>query len=278
MKNKMQLGSLTKTIRLFYFLKLFCMIYYIWIFFNYRNIEEATWLWPIAWSSKIATPLYSLAVLASIVICSEIISIFKPYNVFIKVIEFFSSFVFISAYFSFGTIDHSMHGILYVSLFICLIKHSADNKLFTDQMNILLFKSSIAIFLFPYFLSGLWKARFVVHNIFSQGFSDLLLGTLSYQLTKNMIISGFNSPLAQWMIHLNSMWQAFIWAGVILFELSISFIVFNPKCLKLGGTLLITFHILIYLVMGISFFESIFLALIFLVFGPYRPYNPTYEA
>lgn len=270
MNSNHPLSSLTTTIRLFYFLKLSFLTHYVWNFFNYRILEEATWLWPVSWLGRLGYAQYAVMALAIVSLISGGWSIFKPYNRAIKIIEFVFSLMFMAAYFSYGKIDHGMHGMIYSSLFISLLKSQTVEKNDIDQKNHLLFKSAIAIFLFPYFLTGLWKARMAFESVLHFGLVKSLGGTLAYQLSLNMIASGAQSPVALWFIGLNESWQVILWLGIILFELSALVVIFKTHYLFFWGLLLITFHLMVFVAMDILFLESIMLALVFLVFGPYR--------
>lgn len=258
-------------IQLFYGFKLILLTWYISDFLKSRNTDEALWLWPVSWLSRIDNPMNFLLPFFVVVIALLLLSLFKPWNIWIKSCEALSAFLFLAIYFSFGKIDHSFYSFLLSSLFIALITQQNEEKDILNSRNRLALQSASAIFLFLYGLSGLWKLRFLLSEIFQSMSLTPLFGTLSFQVAKNMMESGSDNPLSLWLIQTAPGVQAICWLLIIAFEFLCFFVIFRPSLYRIWGILLILFHFFTDLFLDISFEEAQLLAVILLIGFPIRP-------
>lgn len=249
--------SLTLILRLFFITKgLFVLLRAADILPSFAK-EKASWLWPVAFLNSISHPEYFLYFTACLSIALNVLCVFKPFSVKIKMTEFLTTFLFLAGCFSFGKIDHSFHGYILASFFIFLIKDDQD----PGQ---LLMRGASGIFLLTYFLSGLWKLRFLMGS----GFIDGIRRAVGYQLGINMIMSGQISAPAMYVLSLPDILQALIWGGVIIFELAALFFILRPRLTSLYGMMVILFHVSAWIVMDISFLEAQVLSLILLILYP----------
>ena len=244
-------------LRLFYGFKFIILALYGVDFALHMTGGNPEWLWPVSWFGffRNSDSLVYFVGLLGLLFGTQIIR--NPLDRGMKAGEFIFSFLFFAAYFSYGKIDHSLHGLILVSIFLSFI--SGDEK--NDK---LAYKSAVSVFVFTYFLSGLWKLRIVIESG--------LEGILTFQLARNMVIQGENNSFALSLMNLPMGVQSLLWILVIAFELAGIFVVQKQNGIRIWGILIILFHTVTYFVMGISFWEAQVVALILMVLGPASHY------
>lgn len=244
-------------LRLFYVFKIIVLALYGVDYALHMTGGGPEWLWPVAWFGffRNADSLVFFVGALSILFGSQVIK--GPFSTAMKAGEFIFSFLFFAAYFSHGKIDHSLHGLILTSIFLSFINGNEKN----DQ---LAYRSAVSVFVFPYFLSGLWKLRIVIEAGID--------GILTFQLARNMVIQGESNSLALSLMNMPMSFQTFLWMMVIVFELAGVFVVQKQKWIRTWGILLILFHGVTYFVMGVSFWEAQVVALILMVLGPASHY------
>lgn len=173
-----------------------------------------------------------------------------PYSVRFKSAELVSSFMFLAACFSFGKIDHGMHGYILSSFFLVLV----DGK---KEKDLILMRGAVGVFLMTYFLSGLWKLRFFD--------AEMAKSALSYHIAGAMLANGEVTSSGLYLLGLPEIAQFLLWILVIGFELFGLVVIFTGKFTRLYGLGIIAFHALTWLVMDISFIEAQVLSFILLI-------------
>ncbi|WP_408098294.1 hypothetical protein ACJVC5_05100 [Peredibacter sp. HCB2-198] len=244
-------------LRLFYAFKLIILVLYGMDFVLHMTGGNPEWLWPVRWFQffRNADSLVYFVGLLGLIFGVQVIR--SPFDPKMKAGEFIFSFLFFAAFFSYGKIDHSLHGLILSSIFLSFINGEEKN----DQ---LAHRSAVSVFVFTYFLSGLWKLRIVIESSID--------GILTFQLARNMVIQGENNSLALSIMNMPMSLQSLIWVFVIVFELAGIFVVQKQQLIRAWGILLILFHAVTYFVMGVSFWEAQVVALILMVLGPASHY------
>lgn len=244
-------------LRLFYAFKFIILALYGLDFALHMTGGNPTWLWPVSWFGffRNADSLVYFVGLLGLLFGSQVIR--NPMDRGMKAGEFIFSFLFFAAFFSYGKIDHSLHGLILVSIFLSFISGEEKN----DQ---LAYKSAVSVFVFTYFLSGLWKLRIVMESG--------LDGILTSQLARNMVIQGENNSLALSLMSMPMGVQSLLWILLMAFELAGLFVVQKQNGIRIWGVVIILFHAVTYFVMGISFWEAQVVALILMVLGPASSY------
>lgn len=252
---------LENSLRLYYLLKIFIIIYYVEIYFNGHSDDPAAWLWPVKWLNHFEVPLIPIVTLFVMAFIFSLWSLWKPFEVTIKVSEAILFFLFFAIYYSHSNIDHGVHGIMYASIFISFIGKNSKNQ--EKLMHL-----AVAMFAFTYGLTGLWKLRSL---FYMNSISEISL-ILPYQLAIDMIESGKETQMARELLNLSPFISAGLWIGVIILELSGFLILWRVRLFKYWGVLIILFHFSTAIVMDIRFREAQLMCLIFL--GASRLWSP----
>ena len=239
-------------LRLFYVFKLVILTLYGMDYVFNMSGESPEWLWPVSWFGlfRNADSLVYFVGLLGLIFGVQVLR--NPIDRWMKAAEFIFSFLFFAAFFSHGKIDHGLHGLILVSIFLSFMSGDEAN----DK---LAYRSAVSVFVLPYFLSGLWKLRVVIENGVE--------GILTFQLARNMVIQGENNSLALYLMKIPVSVQSILWITLLIFELAGIFVVQNQKMIRFWGILLILFHAVTYIVMGVAFWEAQVVALIIMVLG-----------
>lgn len=239
-------------IQQYYLYKIFLLADYGVMYFYEHTPLKQDWLWPVSWLKYYQSPDKLVLIIILLGILFSIISIRYPFRRGAKILAEIFFFLFFAIYYSHVKIYHSIHCFIYTGFLIALIKDDKNMKI--------LMKSAIALFAFPYFLSGLWKFRYLLSL---NNLGDIAL-VMPYQLAFNSIEGAYYPRGLLTILNLNSNWHLGFWISIVVFELLGIAILFKTKFFKVWGILLIIFHITTEILMQIEFFAAIVLSLIFL--------------
>src|SRR5690606_35912333 len=122
-----------------------------------------------------------------------------------------------------------------------------------------LWGSAQSIFLFLYFLSGVWKVREFVRGFYIDEYTNPL-ATLPFQLAKNVVELKPLLPIAEKIISAPSWISGTLWLGVIAIEAGAIIAILRPQLRPHWGLAIIVLHFSIYLTMQVNFFPAVMLA------------------
>lgn len=252
--NKLKWTTST-AIAQYYLYKIFLLVDYAVMYFYERTELKHNWLWPAAWLKNYQNTNIPVLIVILLGIIFSILSIKYPFRRGAKILAEIFFFTFVAIYFSSVKIYHSLHCFIYAGFFIALIKD--DHNLKT------LMKSAIALFVFPYFLSGLWKLRYLMSL---SDFKDIAL-IMPYQLAFNSIEGAYYHEYLIEILNLSASWHLAFWISVVVFEVLAIVVILRVNFFKFWGILLIFFHMTTQTLMQIEFFSAIVLSIIFLLWS-----------
>lgn len=249
--NKIQ-WTTAIAIQQYYLYKIFLLADYAVMYFYDQTQLGNYWHWPAAWLEYYQSSKHIVFLVVSLGIIFSILSIKYPFRRGVKIFAEVFFFIFFAIYYSHVKIYHSIHCFIYAGFFIALIKDDKNIKL--------LMKSTIALFAFPYFLSGMWKLRYLLtlSNV-----KDIAL-VMPYQLAYNSIEAAYYPKGIVQILNLNSSWHYVFWISIVIFELLGIVVLLKTKFFKYWGVLLIIFHTTTDILMQIEFFQAMVLSLILL--------------
>ena len=224
-------------------------------------------LWPALWTTWFPYTVVQYIVIL-VMLGSAILSAFFPHQRWTRIGVFLTFLTYAAMVNSLGSINHSLHYPLWISLFMIFAPASRPAegaRTVSDHLLGLLpiFAAQVMIGLF-YTLSGVWK---VLGGISYPDFAVSSFSPIALPLhaMARWDRTGVEPLLADFFIsNVWVAWPAFL--AVIYFELFFLIAVFRPQMHRLFGGALVCFHIGVWLVMGISFaYQSVMVAMLFLM-------------
>ena len=178
---------------------------------------------------------------------------FHPFSLFGKGSAVILFFLLISAYYSRGYIQHSLHSCLFASLFLVFI--SDKNKKETNRWCFLWAQNTA---LTPYFLSGLWKLR----ENWGYFWSSEGLGILSEGVSRLRAQSFLHkypagSAAEDVLLNLSGSLGLFLLCCNLCFQLGAFGVFFFPGLKRLYGWLILCFHLMTLFLLHVPF-DSVF--------------------
>lgn len=230
----------------------------------YQNIKMVEPLWPMFLFQNVS-PSILVFVLQSISILILFFIFYLPKKQWLRILFFVFFFMLSALNNSFGKINHGLHLSIMLAFFLALLPSEKTNNY--KLKSILMFATAQFFLLMAYSLTGFWKLFWGIIELFSKEvslFSSLTLrNTIIYQ-------SQLTQPTAvgAWVLeHQNIGYILYLIAVVI--ELFAILIFFKANLHKFWGLLIISLHIGITLVLGVSSFASVFTVGLLLVFSPF---------
>ncbi|MCO5142312.1 MAG: hypothetical protein M9962_04385 [Oligoflexia bacterium] len=201
--------------------------------------------------------IFLVSCIVSILLC--FIAVENPFDRILKSIIAILIFLITSYSWSFGWTDHSYLFPLYAAIGFSVV--GKNNK---KNWNILIFGIQL-FFLLPYLCAGLWKLRYGIDFIFTEGFSEFKPLEVSY--IRNLVSTasvGVQFP------HFSFLLSKWFWFFGVLFELFIISIAFIPKFQRYGGYSIFLFHFSIFLMFeNFIYFTPVLIAIPLFILGPY---------
>lgn len=230
----------------------------------YQNIQiiEPMWL-------MIAFKGFNASILSFVFLTVTIIIIFLiffiPDNRLLRVLFFVFFFLIGSLNNSFGKISHGLHLSLMLAFFFALIPSSktSDYKI----KSIVMFATAQFFLLMAYSLTGFWKLFWGVIEFFTKEVS--LFSSLSL---RNTLIYQFEvaKPTAVGTLFLEHYTLGYLFYLVaVSIELFALLVFFKANMHKIWGVLILSLHIGIELIVGVSSFAIFYTVCLLLVMSPF---------
>jgi hypothetical protein len=262
-------GALSHQTESFYAARIVVRCYYAAILFFavatlqdwsvYLDRRETLALWPVCWLN--AVPLHGgiLGILIGYLVTAFLGAIF-PARRWARALVFAGLLEFAALDNSFGKISHNYHLWVLTAFWLVFLPRApvrtADRS--TRQRFLLIFWGCQAIVLLTYTMSGVGKIGGAIYQLCS-GQNNLLLPTgLASIIADRLLQTNSSSWLGPWLL-------AHPWLGwplglaALYLELFAFWAAFRPALQRWWAAGLIVFHIGVYLLMGITFTQTVLL-------------------
>lgn len=246
-----------------------------WQEFTIREAPDL--LWPVAWTSDFQPEVVGCATTLGSVLCLVSLALAPQFR-WARVAGALALTEYLALRFSLGKIHHLMHGWLMVLWVCCWLPRNwtAPEVLNADERRQVLvcFHTCQLLVAVTYTLSGVGKVLGVIYQ-WSLGQATLLsLDSLNRHTAARSLETPTPSVLGAWVVrHGEWLWPGAL--GVLALQLAAVWMVRRPRLQQPLGALLIMFHALTTLVMGIDFAPAVMLCgALYLV----SPFTTTFPA
>ena len=238
-----------------YYSLLFCIIFQYSHYFLYetssQNPEYVLFAYPLNFLN-LPILIHSLLFLFSLFFC--LLCIITP-NKYVKLITSILVLLIFSIKYSYGQIHHENHIWMISSILICFF---SVNKTLISKANLFTLRLAQSILLSHYFISGLWKVRYLL----KYSFKDIVLEVTAWTFT--IYVEGPNI-LSNILLYQYPGILYFGFLCVLVFQMLSLVPIFLNRLLVLYGILAVLFHISSSVFIGISFYSTVFAVLYFLI-------------
>ena len=196
--------------------------------------------------------IHSLLFLCCLLSC--LLCIFIP-NKYLKIITSALVLLIFSIKYSYGKIGHENHIWMISSVLMCFF--SLDKTL-NSKTNLFIIRLAQTLLLSHYFISGLWRFRYLSEY----SLKDMALEVVAWTLT---IYVNEPSIFLKILLHQYPEVLYFGFFCVLIFQISSLVPVFLNRFFVFYGVLAILFHILTSIAIGVYFFSTVPAVLFFLI-------------
>ena len=183
-------------------------------------------------------------------------SILKPYRL-LRILTAVFILIFFSIIYSYGKIYHSSHAFILSSVLVCFFD---ENKNLNFKRNFFTLRLVQGILLCSYFMSGLWKLRFMISSNFTFSFNELIMNYISYTLVSQDL-----HPILKFLLYEEPWLLSFAYFCVLVFQLTSLVPIIFDRWFRVYGVLAILFHLSTGLVLGIYFYQTVLAVLAFFI-------------
>lgn len=211
------------------------------------NIKMIDPLWPMIPFRNVSTGYLTIFFQLNLFF-SFLLLCFKPNHKFLKIYVFVLYFFYNAFNSSFGKINHGYY--LPLMMLFCFMFIPTKGKTKYQEKTILTFATAQFFLLMAYTLTGLWKLFWGIVEFFIKDVS--MFSPLSF---RNVLIEQYQfvepTIIGTWLIeHYIIGWISYL--AVIYLEIFSIAIFFKPNLHKIWGAFLLTFHIGIHFLLGVS--------------------------
>lgn len=268
---EIDLLALISMIRIFYGLIAIKYSYLLQSFIHSPPSAKNFGLWPIQWMNLFHTPSVILTVLIFFGLLTTLLCVLLPYLRHIRFLCFLFFFQTTAVHIyneHHALIGHSNYAALFISFWLIFIKPTpSQNTLQKNRNRLYLWAAQVSL-LGTYFLTGLWKIRdFISCSLENGGCSvnclapNIALGLIYKNMRDNFHIIG---------LEIAEQWGPFLWALLMLFQISAPLAAWFPSILRIYGCMIILFHISTGALMDIYWHFMQATALVILIGNPYK--------
>lgn len=228
-------------------------------------------IWPNAWVSLVG-PAAGIRILFLLLIIGAFLAALFPARRWTRLLAWFGVLQLAAFVNSINYPTLIWHAWLLTATILVFLPDNGEasgGTLYRRMQTITVFWACQAIILATYSLTGLGKLVEAVVQ-FAAGQPTLFAPeALAYHAAQEMLKVNVPSLLGHWVIeHPWAGWPLLVPA--VLFTTSAIAAAFRPGLQRVWGIGLIVFHVGVYLVTGIAFFEPIFPLFVFLIHSPFR--------
>lgn len=270
-KNPTLVIKAKNSVRMFYLLQV------VFAFINLMKIgavdpERSGFLpiWPMSWAASIPYSLTAQIVAVAFVLAS-LLACFFWHKRLVKILVFLTFWQVHALDSSFGYINHFYYLPLYALFFFMFLPDTNEDgaeDYETSRKLMLVYWGAIAAIFATYTLSGFWKIYWGIHALLVGRISSFSIMAFPEHVARKTIFESrefffsafvINNPILAWISYL----------GTIYVEFVAFFVAFKPRLHKIWAFIFIFMHVGILLVIGIPFFESVFVLCIILLNSPF---------
>ncbi len=234
----------------------------------YLDRRETLALWPVCWLNAVPLRVGRVGILAGYLVAAFLGAIF-PERRWARALVFAGLFEFAGLDNSFGKISHNYHLWVLTAFWLVFLPNAPARSAgrAVRQRFLLIFWVCQAIVLLTYTMSGVGKIGGAIYQI-GAGQNNLFLPTgLASIIADRLLQTNSSSWLGPWLL-------AHPWFGwplglvAVYVELFAFWAAFRPALQRWWGSGLILFHIGVYLLLGITFTQTILLVGLLLLAAP----------
>lgn len=229
-------------------------------------------LWPVAWL-RFTDLRTGIAVILSLYLVGSLAGVMLTEKRWARALAFIGLFEFVAFNYSFGKIGHSLHVWVLTAFLLIFLPDAWEKTVYplrvVRQRFLAVFWACQALVLLVYSMAGLGKVVGAVYQ-FSVGQTHALMpGALAAIVANRLVQTNSQSLLGPWLIDHPLLGWPFMMADIYL-QLFAFRVAFRPSLHKLWAFGLILFHIGSFLLLTISFAQSILLLALLFVCSPFR--------
>jgi len=236
------------------------------------NVDRLYPKWPLFWVDG-ADPGRSIGlILFCFGISSLVVAIAPQFRVF-RLFYALSLLEYMAVINGFGKVNHNLHGWLFVSLVLVFLptgRWTGENRVTSRQPFLNTFWVAQVMVLFFYFLTGLWKLAYGVHDLSTPRLSAFQLPSFSLLVASRLLETSQQTIMGEWLIRHEAIgWMLF--NGTMYLEIGALIVAFRPRLHQVWGAGLILFHLGTQLAMGFTFLQNVALVGLLFICSPVAP-------
>ena len=183
---------------------------------------------------------------------------FKPYRI-LRIAQSFFVLIVFSVFYSYGKVDHPYHPWILSSLFVCFFN---EIKPLNSSQNFFQLRLIQGLLLSHYFMSGLWKLRYLFKSEFPYSFQSIITEYIAYGMAEK---PPYNNPLLDFFLYQQPWLLSLGYICVLLFQITSLAPIFFNRFFVFYGVLACLFHLATGLVLSIYFFPTVLALLFFFI-------------
>lgn len=255
---------LESLLRSFYGVLLVIDYWYFLPLLKLSSTDGAVWLWPVKVLNYFepGQQLIGLKILFLSAVLTHLGCVISPAERIFKAAAAVVFFLMMAALYSFGKIDHFLYGFLFASFTLSFLKPFAKEE---NQRNHFYFWATQVFVLGTYTLSGLWKIRYFVEQLFNgwESFTNPLLVQISWDA-----IQSFSKTSELALVQHRGLGIA-LWICAMIFETFAVACAWFPRTQRFVGVGIVLLHMSTAYFLNIYYTPAALLAVILFCSNPY---------
>lgn len=232
---------------------------------DYQSMEILDPVWPIVPFIGIS-PVALVLIFKTTMIVLLTVLFFLPRKRLFRGLFFIFFFMDISLGNSFGKVDHGTYLPLLLAFFLALLPGEKESN--HKDKSILMYATAQFFLLMAYSLTGFWKVFWGVIEFFTKDVSLFSPLTLRNTIIYKFELTG-STLVGSWFLE-HYVIGYIVYLIVVYIELFAIVIFFKGNLHKIWGILLMAIHIGIELILGVNFYQNVFVLGILLVYSPFH--------
>ncbi len=227
-------------------------------------------IWPMSWAGSLPYSFTS-QLLAMFYVAASFVAIFFWRNRFARLLVFVSFWQVHALDSSFGFINHFYYLIFYTLFIFTFLPDTSESKDLTNDQSkkfLLVYWGAIAGIFATYTLSGFWKVYWGILAIIDGRLSSFSMMAFPEHVARKTIFES-REYFYSGIVISNSILSWIAYLGTIYIEVVAVLVAFKPSLHKIWAFIFIFMHVGILLVIGIPFFESLFVLCIIVLNSPF---------
>jgi len=230
-------------------------------------------LWPVAWLTRVEMRA-GIGLILALHLTGALAAAALPEKKWARALAFVGLFEFVAFNNSFGKIGHSLHAWVLTSALLIFLPHIGRGNetppRAVRQSFLTVFWACQAVVLLVYSMSGLGKLAGAVYQMAIGQANAFMPGALAATVAGRLLKTNSRSLLGPWLIdHPLAGWPLML--GDIYLQFFSFWVAFRPSLHRLWALALISFHILSFLLLTVSFPQNVLLLALFFLNSPFRP-------